>query len=172
MTDITTTLARIRVPLGFVFGAAIVWLAHPTFGTLAIGVAIAAPGEVIRVWASGHLEKGREVTSSGPYRFMRHPLYTGSALIGAGLAVASARWSVAAIVSAYLLSTIVSAIRHEEENMRAAFGAQYDAYLSSWPQVVRRSFSAERARRNKEHDTIVGLLVVTAVFAFKASRHL
>src|SRR5438105_9622349 len=103
MADLTTrargrarldeVLARSRVPLGFVFGAVVVWLAHPTFRTLAMGAAVAAAGELIRVWAAGHLEKGREVTRSGPYRLTRHPLYAGSALIGAGVAIASAQWS-------------------------------------------------------------------------------
>jgi protein-S-isoprenylcysteine O-methyltransferase Ste14 len=170
MADVTTTLARSRVPLGFVFGAAVVFLAHPTFRTLAIGGAVAGVGELVRIWAAGHLEKGSEVTRSGPYRLTRHPLYAGSALIGAGVAIASARWLVAALVVAYLFSTIVSAIRHEEANMRAAFGDGYDAYLSSRATPVNRAFSVERALRNKEYRAVVGLVVVAAVFAFKASR--
>ena len=48
-------LARRRVLLGFVFGAVAVWLAHPTPRTLAIGAAIAACGEALRIWAAGHL---------------------------------------------------------------------------------------------------------------------
>jgi protein-S-isoprenylcysteine O-methyltransferase Ste14 len=172
MADLTTTLARWRVPVGFLFGAAVLWLAQPTFATLAAGSAIAAAGELLRIWAAGHLEKGSEVTRSGPYRMTHHPLYAGSALIGAGVAVASARWSVAVLVAAYLLSTIAAAIRHEEANMRAAFGDGYDAYLSSRAKPSDRSFSVERAFRNKEYRAIIGLLVVAAVFAFKASRHL
>ena len=39
-------------------------------------------GEALRIWAAGHLEKGREVTASGPYRWTRHPLYLGSTIIG------------------------------------------------------------------------------------------
>jgi hypothetical protein len=167
------TLARKRVPLGFLFGAAVLWLAHPTFRTLAVGGVVAATGELIRVWAAGHLEKGREVTRSGPYGITRHPLYAGSALIAAGVAVASARWSVAVLVAIYMFSTIAAAIRHEEANMRAAFGASYDrAAPASGAGNVHRSFSAARAFRNKEHRTVIGLLAVAAVFAFKASRHL
>jgi protein-S-isoprenylcysteine O-methyltransferase Ste14 len=172
MADLKTRLARARVPLGFLSGAAVVWLAHPTFASLALGGAIAAAGESIRLWAAGHLEKGREVTRSGPYRLMRHPLYMGSALIGAGVAAASARWVVGSLVAAYLLVTIVSAIRHEEANMRATFGASYDDYLGSREQAADRPFSLARALRNKEYRAVVGLLAVAAIFAFKASRHL
>ena len=169
-------LARKRVPLGFVFGVAVSWLAHPTFRSMAIGGAVAASGEVLRVWAAGHLEKGREVTRSGPYRFTRHPLYAGSALIGAGVAIASARWSVTAIVAGYLATTIVAAVRHEEANMRAAFGAgadgadsadSYDAYVASRATPVDRAFSLERALRNKEYRAAAGLAVMAAIFAFK-----
>jgi hypothetical protein len=175
---LAAALARKRVPLGFVIGVPVLWLAHPTFTTLAIGGAIGALGELVRVWAAGHLEKGREVTGSGPYRLTRHPLYAGSALIGAGMAVASGAWAVAVLVAAYLLATIGSAIRHEEANMRAAFGADYDAYAGSRltpvepAKLLNRSFSVKRAFRNKEHRTIVGLLAVAAIFAFKAARHL
>ena len=172
-------LARSRVPLGFVFGAVVVWLAQPTFRSLAIGGVVAAAGELVRVWAAGHLEKGREVTRSGPYRLMRHPLYAGSALIGAGVAIASARWPVGALVAAYLVPTIVSAIRHEEANMRAAFGGgpdgvdgadgpdSYDAYAASRATPVDRAFSMERALRNKEYRAVAGLVVLAAVFTFK-----
>jgi hypothetical protein len=167
MVDLTTTLARRRVPLGFACGAAVLWLAHPTVRSLALGGVVAVAGEFVRVWAAGHLEKGREVTRSGPYRLTRHPLYIGSALIGAGVTIASARWSVAALVAAYLVPTIAAAIRHEEANMHAAFGESYDAYLSSRARPVDRAFSLERALRNKEYRAIAGLAVMAAVFAFK-----
>jgi protein-S-isoprenylcysteine O-methyltransferase Ste14 len=181
MADITTehrggrfaqTVARMRVPLGFFFGAAVLWLSHPTLRSLAVGGVVAAAGELVRVWAAGHLEKGSEVTSSGPYRLMRHPLYAGSALIGVGVAVASAQWTVAALIALYLVPTIAAAVRHEEANMRATFGDGYNDYLSSRATPATRAFSFERVWRNKEYRAIVGLAVVAAAFAFKATQHL
>jgi protein-S-isoprenylcysteine O-methyltransferase Ste14 len=75
-------LARWRVFLGFVFAAIVLWLATPGPRTFAAGAAIAILGEALRLWAAGHLEKSKEVTQSGPYRYTRHPLYLGSSLIG------------------------------------------------------------------------------------------
>ena len=72
-------LARRRVPLGSVTMLAALVLARPTWTTWRAGSARRVAGEAIRVWAAGHLEKGREVTTSGPYRWTRHPLYVGSA---------------------------------------------------------------------------------------------
>ncbi len=71
-------IARFRVTIGFIAGVVVLWLAEPTWRTLGVGGFVAVMGEAIRIWAAGHLEKGREVTTSGPYAFSRHPLYVGS----------------------------------------------------------------------------------------------
>jgi uncharacterized membrane protein len=161
-------LARVRVPLGFFCAGAVLYLARPSSRSLAIGGAIALLGEVIRIWAAGHLEKGLEVTQSGPYRITRHPLYVGSAIIAAGAAVASARISAMVLIAVYMAATIVSAIRHEETSMRASFGDQYEAYAQSRATPVARPFSLTRAIKNKEHKTVAGLAAMVAILAAKA----
>lgn len=166
--SLAAPIARARVPLGFICMGAILWLARPTMRSLVIGGAVAVAGEVVRIWAAGHLEKGREVTQSGPYRFTRHPLYAGSAIIAAGAAVASARVSVALLIAIYMLVTLVSAIRHEEASMRAAFGDEYDAYATSRATPVDRPFSFTRAMSvNKEYKAVMGLGAVAAILALK-----
>ena len=64
--------ARFRVALGFVCGVAVFWLAAPSRSSIAAGLPVAVVGEGIRLWAAGHLNKSREVTRSGPYRFVAH----------------------------------------------------------------------------------------------------
>ena len=61
MADVWRTLARWRVPLGYVLAVAALWFAAPTWRSLALGAVIGALGEALRIWATGHLEKGREV---------------------------------------------------------------------------------------------------------------
>ena len=161
-------LARLRVPLGFVSAAIVLWLARPTPRALATGGAIALVGEAIRIWAAGHLEKGREVTQSGPYRLTRHPLYLGSALIALGAALATSHAGAMLIVAAYMAATILAAIRHEEAGMRASFGDQYDAYAQSRVQPVNRPFSLARAVKNKEHKAVGGLAAVAAILWAKS----
>src|SRR5262245_65246387 len=121
MADARSWLARYRVRLGFAAAVLVFWLARPSTWSLMVGAAVAMIGEAIRIWAAGHLEKGREVTISGPYRFTRHPLYLGSALIGIGFAVASASVAVAVLVAIYLAVTITSAIRSEERHLTEKF---------------------------------------------------
>ena len=160
-------LARFRVFLGFVFAAIVVWLATPTPQSLMIGAAIAVIGESIRVWAAGHLEKSKEVTMSGPYRYTRHPLYLGSSLIGIGIAVASNNLLVGAIVIAYLALTLTAAMRSEEAHLREKFGDAYDAYAEKRAPKIERSFSWQRAIYNREHHTIAGLVAGLLLLAGK-----
>src|SRR5580765_8951988 len=122
MTALVRVLARIRVPLGFVFAVAVLWLAQPTRASLGWGALIAGIGEALRIWAAGHLTKSREVTMSGPYRWMAHPLYVGSSVMGAGLAVASHSVGVAVVIAIYLSATITAAVRSEEAFLREWFG--------------------------------------------------
>jgi protein-S-isoprenylcysteine O-methyltransferase Ste14 len=165
-------LARRRVPLGFLFGAIVLWFAEPTWATLIAGGVLAAIGESIRIWAAGHLEKSREVTRSGPYRWMRHPLYLGSSLIAAGIAVASDSRIVAALVAIYVFTTIPAAILSEEAHLREKFGGDYDAYKTRQAAPMVRHFSAARARYNREHHTIAGVLIGFALLALKAQLSL
>jgi hypothetical protein len=160
------TLARRRVLLGFVAGIAAFWLAHPSSRSLAFGGLIGFAGEALRIWAAGHLEKGREVTSSGPYRITRHPLYVGSSVMGAGLAVASRSIAVAVLVLGYLAVTLTAAIRTEEAHLTEKFGGDYPAYREGRVSDARQ-FSASRAWRNREYRALIGFLVVLGLLALK-----
>ena len=161
-------IARLRVPIGFLSAVFVLWLAHPTGRTLTIGAIVAAAGEALRVWAAGHLEKGREVTASGPYALTRHPLYVGSIIIGIGLAIACASVVVAVLILAYLAITLTAAIRTEEAHLTEKFGGAYPDYRAGRTATVARRFSLARAMRNREYRAIVGLLFAIAVLALKA----
>ncbi len=160
-------LARWRVFLGFVFAAIALYLATPTPMSLAIGAAIASCGELLRLWAAGHLEKSREVTRSGPYQFTRHPLYLGSSLIGIGFAVAANHIVVGAIVIANLLLTLTAAMRSEQAHLREKFGDAYDAYAEKRAQPMQRRFSWSRALYNREQHTMAGLSSAFAILLAK-----
>jgi protein-S-isoprenylcysteine O-methyltransferase Ste14 len=151
------TLVRFRVPLGFAAAAIGMVLARPTPGSLLLGGAIAAVGEGLRVWAAGHLEKSREVTRTGPYRFLRHPLYLGSAIIGLGFVVIARDPWAALLAAVYLAVTLQAAARSEEAHLDAKFGGEYSAYRDGRAAPVERPFSLARVRANGEPRTMLGL---------------
>jgi protein-S-isoprenylcysteine O-methyltransferase Ste14 len=165
--SLVETLARRRVTLGFVTTITALVLAQPTWTTWRVGLVVALLGEAMRVWAAGHLEKGREVTRSGPYRWTAHPLYVGSSLMALGVVVAARSWPVAILAALYMGSTITAAIRTEEAFLRSRFGAAYDQYQQSRAEPMLRRFSVERAMRNREYRAALGLAIGFALLALK-----
>jgi protein-S-isoprenylcysteine O-methyltransferase Ste14 len=160
-------LARLRVPLGFVFGALVWWLAEPRWASLMRGATFALAGEALRIWAAGHLEKSQEVTRSGPYAYMRHPLYLGSALIAVGIAVAGGTRTASLLIALYIGTTLPAAVLSEERHLREKFGGEYDAYVNRQTMPLTRPFSFARARRNREHHTIGGVVAGFFLLALK-----
>ena len=159
--------ARWRVPLGFVFAALVLVLSSPTWASLWKGLAVAAVGEALRIWAAGHLEKSREVTRSGPYRWTRHPLYVGSSVIAAGVLMAANSLVLAVVGIVYMIATIGAAVRAEEAFLRQAFGDTYGRYARSEAEPMTRRFSIERALRNREERALAGLAGGFALLALK-----
>jgi len=174
VVDLTTRLARWRVPLGFIFAIVVLWLAEPTRRTLVAGSTVALIGETLRIWAAGHLNKSREVTSSGPYRWMAHPLYVGSSVMGTGLAIASGSVVVAAVIAVYLIATIAAAVRSEEAFLRRTFGDQYDRYRRREAGVrdaaaATRRFTVAQAVANREYRAVGGVLLAVLLLCAKAA---
>lgn len=160
-------LARRRVPLGFVAAVVALILARPTWESWSAGLIVALGGEAIRIWAAGHLEKSREVTRSGPYRWTRHPLYVGSSVIALGVVIAARHPLVTIVTVVYMVATLTAAIRTEEAFLRGAFGDIYDRYRASAAEPMSRRFSLERAFRNREYRSAAGVLIGFALLALK-----
>lgn len=162
-------LARLRVTLGFLSGILALWLATPTLRSLVVGSAIALVGEALRVWAAGHLNKAREVTSSGPYRWLPHPLYVGSSIMGLGLAIVAANPIVFVLVAVYLGLTLTAAIKTEEAFLRGKFGDGYYNYRRGDGAGADRRFSLSQAVANREYRALAGLVLAVLLLALKAT---
>jgi len=167
ITAVEGFLVRRRVALGALGVLAALVLAHPTWPRLAFGFAVACLGETLRFWAAGHLEKNREVTTSGPYRLTRHPLYNGSGIIAIGVMFAAHNFVVSTLVLIYIVTTVPAAIRAEETHLRSVFGDLYDRYARAEAPGVERTFSFERAMRNKEYRAVVGVLAGFGILALR-----
>ena len=167
MHRVVHVLAKKRVALGFLTTVVAIVLAKPTWTTWRVGLVVAIAGEAIRVWAAGHLEKGREVTSSGPYRWTGHPLYVGSSVLALGVVIAARSVPVALLAALYMGTTITAAIRTEEAFLRRTFGDAYDRYQQSGGLLTTRRFSLDRAMRNREYRAVIGLIIGFALLALK-----
>ena len=162
-------MARLRVPLGYLFGLAALILARPDPRSLLLGLPLALLGEGIRVWASGHIEKTRALATGGPYAHTRNPLYFGSLLLGFGCAVAAASPWVALAVLAYFAAFYPAAIRDEAGFLAGKFGEEYAAWARAVPLFLPRPFpkgpratrfDGRRVAQNREWLTAVAVPAV------------
>ena len=169
-------VARLRVPGGFVLAAAFLWLSAPTPMSLAAGLPVSLLGLAIRAWAAGHLEKDTALAESGPYGWVRNPLYLGTLVVAAGLAIASRRWELGVLFAAVFLLIYLPVVELEEQHLGMIF-ASYGAYARRVPKLAprwpsRRSpkqFRWDLYRRNREYQALFGFLVGVALLVWKAT---
>lgn len=104
-----------------------------------VGVVLTYAGATIAIWARlilGQnwsarvtLKVGHELIHSGPYRYVRHPIYTGMLLAMAGTAIVVGEWKGAAAVALSIVTFCLKAQR-EEQFMVTEFGERYQEYRS------------------------------------------
>lgn len=169
------TVARLRVPGGFLLVAAFAWLAAPTPASLAVGLPVAVAGLLLRAWAAGHLAKNERLAVSGPYAWCRNPLYVGTLVVAAGLAVAARRPLLAALFAAVFALVYLPAIELEEQHLRKLF-PEYADYAARVPWLLPRpprqrspeEFRWALYRRNGEYNALLGFLAGAAWLAWRA----
>lgn len=129
---------RIRVPSGLVLAPLLIIAARPSPRLLMIGAVIAAVGLWIRAWASGYLRKNLELTVTGPYAYTRNPLYLGTFILGAGIAVASGAWWFAALYGVCYLLIYGPVMIAEAETLDQLFADAYPDYSRQVPLFLPR----------------------------------
>ena len=133
-----------RVMRSVTIGAGIllvVFLARPTPLSLVVGGLIVLLGEAVRVWASGHLLRNRELTTSGPYAHLRDPLYLGRLLLLVGFCVMG--WGYTWIIlvlglSVFFLNYMPRKYRKEMVGLEKLFGEEYKKYSSYASSLIPR----------------------------------
>ena len=82
------------------------------------------------------VQPGHRVVTDGPYRYVRHPSYTGIALVLAGIALACDDvWSLVA-VAVLGGSGLAVRIRAEERQLTRALGAEYEHFAAGRKRLV------------------------------------
>jgi protein-S-isoprenylcysteine O-methyltransferase Ste14 len=171
---------RIRVPLGFIFAIVFVLLAHPTRTSLIVGALVMLPGLTLRGLASGHVQKDKELTTSGPYAYTRNPLYLGSLMLAAGFAIAARNWWIVAIMLLMFAVIYVPVIAGEERYLRQTF-PEYDDYARRVPRMLprpsrygnsRSAYSAARYWKHREYEAAIGCAFLLAILAAKLAIQL
>jgi len=73
-------------------------------------------------------DQGTGFVTAGPYRFVRHPIYLGFALLATGQAIAFSSWPTVAVVLMGLVPTFAWRASTEERLLGRMFGEPYEDY--------------------------------------------
>lgn len=161
---------RWRVRIGLISTILSFILAEPTLYSLIAGAFITTLGLAIRIWACGNLRKEKELTTSGPYRYTRNPLYFGSMILGISTVVACRSWGVLVIFLLNFLIIYPVVIRTEKVRMSALFPEKYKEYSDlvplffptlkpKLPRDPESRFSWKLYKQNKENRAVLGSII-------------
>jgi protein-S-isoprenylcysteine O-methyltransferase Ste14 len=166
-------VARLRVPAGFLLAAAFAWFSHPTPRALAWGVPVSLAGLALRAWAAGHLAKNQQLATTGPYACTRNPLYLGTLVVAAGLALAARSIVLALLFAAFFVLVYLPVIALEEQHLAALFPdyADYAAHVPAFlprPRFPSRGhFRGELYWKNQEYQALLAFTAALATLIIK-----
>jgi protein-S-isoprenylcysteine O-methyltransferase Ste14 len=172
MTSWKLKAQRMRVPAGTVLGVVFLVFMHPSHRSLWLGAVISAAGALLRFWAAGHIVKGKVLTRSGPYAYCRNPLYLGSLIMALGVIIGGQGYWLLPVFALFFITFYFPVMRAEEQELFESHGNDFVEYSQNVPLFLPRfrpagypvsGFQWNRAIRNREHRTVIGLFLAEAV---------
>ena len=154
-----------RVPL-FIGAILLVIFAKPEPMGMLVGMILIIAGEAIRIWAAGHLQKNEVLTVTGPYAYVKNPLYIGSILITTGFCILAGNINLlAATTFMFCFHYIPYKRKVEGDRLKRIFGDRYDDYDQKVPEYIPRwtAYSTEKAHwqfRNLIENSEEGILFI------------
>ncbi len=151
-------------------------VAQPTPAWYLAGLGIVTLGVAMRVAASGYLIKSAELTVTGPFAYMRHPLYAASFVIAMGGCAMTGLWWAFPVMAALFAVIYGPTVAFEEGFLVEKYGEAYKEYRARVPAVIPRLRHAQGAWRgfrwglvlfNKEHINASGVAVIALAFAVR-----
>lgn len=140
-----------------------------------MGTAVAIPGILLRAFASGHVKKNEELTTSGPYAYTRNPLYLGSLIMAVGFAIAARSMWVVLLMLMMFFAIYLPVIRSEESYLRETFPT-FSEYEHNVPRLFPRftafgiakgTFSKSLYIQHREYNAVLGTAALMAALVAK-----
>ena len=147
MSRVGGWLFRHRTSLPLPLAAALLLIPPPedaSSSLVAIGAVVVAVGEIIRLWAVLHIgaisrtrsDRLGPLVASGPFGYVRNPLYIGNILLWAGFSIAARLVWLAPIVVALLALEYHAIVRWEEQLLTSRIGEPYVRYVRDVPRWI------------------------------------
>jgi len=168
---------KFRFAVLYPFGVGVLFFATPDDRSIRMGIGFILMGLFLRVWANGYAIKLEKLTTSGPYAFVRHPLYLGTMLLVVGFVIMLKVYFIGIAFLVLFMSIYFKTIRKEESMLENKFGEVYLQYKNKVPSMLptifpyrageRWSFSMERLIKSQEYKLFIWIIVLVITFYLK-----
>jgi protein-S-isoprenylcysteine O-methyltransferase Ste14 len=175
--DLKHNRHRSRQFVGIAFLIVLTIVGQPTPDLYYWGAGFAVLGIAIRLWASGHVKKDKVLATSGPYAFVRHPLYVGNHLITLGFCLASGLWWSFLVWIALAFFYYPQTIAHEDKLLARLFPGQWEPWAKRTRALIPRltpyrsnqtsEWSFQQSLRKNGEPIIAALLLLCLYILFR-----
>ena len=172
-----------RFAVIYPFGFFVIFFCFLNEASIRAGIGWIIAGLLIRLWSNGYAIKNDKLTTSGPYAFVRNPLYLGTFLIAIGFVIVlkSENPLIEQIVGSLFLLALsfmyFRTINDEQSMLLAKFKDAYADYRQHVPAMLpclvpygkgeKWPFSLQRLFNSKEHKTVFWIYILLVVFHLK-----
>jgi protein-S-isoprenylcysteine O-methyltransferase Ste14 len=177
MMNIVEIFIRYRSFVGIMCLIALLYLSEPSPVSVAIGFFLVVAGMFFRAWASGYINKDKELATRGPFSLTRNPLYFGNFILGAGIAIAGNNIASYVIFLTFYLLFFPFLMVYEHRRLKKKFGQQYEEWAKNshtfFPKIKRiedSDFNISFYMKNKEYRVLYFSLFVIAVLILKVLK--
>jgi protein-S-isoprenylcysteine O-methyltransferase Ste14 len=174
MKNVIEIIIRYRSFVGILCLIVLLYLAEPSPVSVAVGFFFIIAGMCFRAWASGYIDKGKELATNGPFSLTRNPLYFGNFVLGLGIAIAGNNEYSYAIFFGFYLLFFPFLMVLEHRRMKKKFGEAYEEYAeklhSFFPQIKKikkGEYNISYYMRNREYRVLYFSLFVIAIMILK-----
>ena len=160
---------KLRLYFAWLVVLVVLFFARSSNHGFAFGIPVILLGEGIRIWSHGYLRKSRRLAVSGPYAYVRNPLYVGNFFLGLGFCIILWHPIVVSlyIVGFYALYWVT--VKGEEQRLLHKFKDDYTHYYKHVPRFIpqlmpyskstRSKFASHRILGHGEHITIFAIIL-------------
>lgn len=180
-----------RLALCYLGILVLIYFSTPTSLSVVVGLVPIVAGQALRVWAAGHLVKNKRLTTTGPYAYVKNPLYVGAITIVIGFCIVGMPpWELRpsltdprvilylVFIAAFFIYYMPRKMKIEGDRLRAIYGDAYTRYDQSVPDMIPRltpyrsgddtRWSWAQTVDNSEHGTIMSLAVGLGLMLLRA----
>jgi len=177
MKELFTRWFKLRFAALYPFGIYVILFSYATDQSCIAGIWFIVAGLLIRIWANCYAIKSEKLTTSGPYAFVRHPLYLGSLLLILGFIVLLRIYYIGTILLLTVIIIYFRKIKEEERLLTVKFPDAYQRYTRKVPTIFftfipyregeKWSASLERLIRSQEYKLFFWVIILTIAFYLK-----